>query len=99
MKHGSRKRLLHPLRRVVHIDVSDEVGEELGDPRRFWLDRRYTMALECGHQQSRIKYNHKRLPPEEFMPKRVRCKDCPGMSVPVKERPSPAYDHLASWRR
>lgn len=96
MAPKSKRKTLHPLRNVVHIDVSEEMGSELGSPRYFWLDRRYTMTLECGHQQTRVKFNHENLPPAEFMPKRVRCKDCPGVSVPIKERPTPTYDHLAS---
>lgn len=90
------ERVLHPLRRVVHIDVSEEMGPDLGNPHYFWLDRRYTMTLECGHVEARVKCNHKRLPPEEFMPKRIRCKDCPGVSVPLRKRPAPPYDYLAS---
>lgn len=94
---GKKKRnVLHPLRRVTHVDVSEEMGADLGNPHYFWLDRRYTMTLECGHEQARVKFNHEHLSPEEFMPKRVRCKDCPGVSVPVKKRPSPTYDYLAS---
>lgn len=91
-----KRKILHPLRRVVEIDVSEEMGAELGNPHYFWLDRRYTMTLECGHVQARVRYNPDHLPPAEFMPKRVRCKVCPGVSVPVKERPAPTYDHLAS---
>lgn len=91
-----KTRRIHPLRRVEHIDVSEEMGADLGNPHYFWLDRRYTMTLECGHEQARVKFNHEHLPPEEFMPKRVRCKDCPRVSVPTRKRPSPKYDHLAS---
>lgn len=96
MTPQKNERVLHPLRRVVNIDVSEEMGPDLGNPHYFWLDRRYTMTLECGHQEARVKFNHKRLPPEEFMPKRVRCKACPGMSVPAKKRATPPYDYLAS---
>lgn len=91
-----RTRLIHPLRRVVHIDVSKEMGADLGNSHYYWLSRRYTMTLECGHRDARIKANFDRLPPMELLPKSVRCKACPGVSVPLRGRPSPKYDHLAS---
>lgn len=93
---ASKTRRLHPLRKVQQVTVSEEMGPGLGNPHYFWLDRRYTMTLECGHQQARVKFNHKNLPPEEFMPKSVRCKECRAVSVPVKAKPPPRYDHLAS---
>lgn len=96
MTTRDKRKIQYPLRRVVHIDVSEEMGAELGNPHYFWLARRYAMTLECEHTQARVKFNHQYLPPEEFMPKRVRCKDCPGMSVPLKNPPPPTYDHLAS---
>lgn len=91
-----KTRRLYPLRKVQQVTVSEEMGPDLGNPHYFWLDRRYTMTLECGHQQARVKFNHQHLPPEEFMPKSVRCKECRPVSVPLKEKPSPKYDHLAS---
>lgn len=88
---------IFPLRKVLEVSVSEEMGEALGSRHYFWLNRRYTMTLECGHQQARVKANHQHLSPEELMPKSVRCKDCSTVSVPLpKAKPSPKYDHLAT---
>lgn len=94
---SQKTRSLHPLKRVEHIDVSREMGpEELGNPHYFWMTRHYTMHLECGHRETRAGCNFHYLPAEDFMPKRVRCKECPPKQVPVRPKVNPAYDHLAA---
>lgn len=93
----TQKRQLHPLRTVEAIEVSNEMGpEELGNPHLFWMARRYTMSLECGHQDARISCNFHHLEPEDLMPKRVRCKECPAESVPVRTKAAPKHDNLAT---
>lgn len=93
---AQRTRPLHPLQKVQHVEVSEEQGPALGNPHYFWMARRYTMTLQCGHQQSRVRSNFEDLPAEDFMPKAVRCMECPATEVPVKDKPAPKYDHLAS---
>lgn len=88
---------IFPLRKVLEVSVSEEMGEELGSRHYFWMDRRYTMTLECGHQQTRVKANLQHLAPADLLPKSVRCKNCSTVSVPPpKAKPSPKYDHLAT---
>lgn len=96
MTPNKPRRSLHPLRKVISIAVSDEMGMDLGSPRYSWLARRYTLDLECGHKQVRIGSNVNNLPPSEFMPKSVRCKDCRPMSVPSKARTHPKHDYLGN---
>ena len=89
--------LMHPLRRVTQVDVSEEMGGDLGT-HYFWMSRRYTMTLECGHQQARIGCNFHHLAPGDFMPKQVRCGQCPPKKVKSKHKPkqSPKYDEIAA---
>lgn len=93
----SNTRQIHPLRTVKAITVSKEMGKDLGHRSYFWLSRRYTMTLDCGHEQSRVSSNFHHLPPEKLMPKKVRCTTCPTVSVPQSApKAPPKYDHLAS---
>lgn len=89
-------REVHPLRRVTVVDVSEEMGTALGNPHYFWMARRYTMTLECGHTEARVSSNFEQVKPEELMPKKVRCKECPPKRVPVRDKSNPKYDHVAS---
>lgn len=91
-----KTRPLHPLQKVQQVEVSQTRGPALGNPHYFWMDQRFTMTLECGHQEARVRSNFNSLPAEEFMPKSLRCKECPAAQVPVKEKPTPKHDHLAS---
>ena len=86
--------LLRPLRRVVSVTVSQESGTALG-PHYFWLTRRYTGILECGHEVARYSCNFGALPAAQVLPKRIRCVACPGVERRGRARPvasPPKYD-------
>jgi hypothetical protein len=75
------------------------MGASLGS-HLFWLARRFTMTLECGHDQRRIRCafdfsNPERLDPP--LPARVRCSECPATPSrgggPKPKKP-PVYDPM-----
>lgn len=84
---------------MTGVSVSEEMGPELGKPHYFWMDRRYTMSLECGHQQAHIRSNFNYLPPEELMPERVRYKDYPPRQIVSKAKPCSGGCSMSTYRR
>lgn len=81
-------RTIAPLRTVTDITVTERRGEEIG-PHQFWLAREYVSTLECGHTQVRVGVPFHGQQPEEMMPKRMRCAQCPPKTL-ASRAPAPA---------
>lgn len=91
MPKGSpdRTKTLYPLQKVETVDVSKEWGPELGNPHLFWLARQFTLKLECGHTDVRVKNVRSLDETLGRLPKRIRCKSCPGETREAAIAPNP----------
>lgn len=96
-------REIWPLRRVGHVEASQKRGKDL-NPHYFWLAREFSLHLECGHVDVRVKNVTAMRSATTTagiiasFPQRVRCSQCPPKTVstrPAPHQPDPPFDPIA----
>lgn len=98
----SETKMIHPLREVVLVEVTERTGTDI-NPHAFWVAREFVMHLECSHTQVRVKdvygqmYGSTVETVTAALPKRVRCTQCEGTAVTVKNVPN--LEHLMNVYR
>lgn len=98
----SKTKTIHPLREVVLVEVTERTGTDI-NPHAFWVAREFVMHLECSHTQVRVKdvygqmYGSTVETVTAALPKRVRCTQCEGTAVTVKNVPN--LEHLMNVYR